>query len=167
LIDEPGKGKHWIRQSTTLNHLFIEQIKDGVVVVRNGETTFETKIEPKKVVLPAKSVISPTGRSGRVAENPPVRAPGRSPIIVKNPKTESDDTGTQRVEELLEKITLLRSESDDPDNPQADAEEKAAEIQKLITEFRNSNLNINDEEAQKLADWGEMLDNMQSEDSEQ
>ena len=142
LIDEPGKGKHWIRQSTTVNHLFIEQIKDGVVIVRNGETTFETPIEP------------------------PVRAPVRSPIIVKNPKTEIDDPRAQRVEELIEKMRLLESQSDDPDNPQASNEEKAAQLQKIINEIRNSNLNISDEEAQNLDDLGEVLDNLESDGSE-
>ena len=170
LIDEPGKGKHWIRQSTTVNHLFIEQIKDGVVIVRNGETTFETPIEPKKVVPPAaaRTVISPTNtsRAGRAAAEPPVRAPVRSPIIVKNPKTEIDDPRAQRVEELIEKMRLLESQSDDPDNPQASNEEKAAQLQKIINEIRNSNLNISDEEAQNLDDLGEVLDNLESDGSE-
>ncbi len=46
LIDEPGKGSRWVRQSSKVSHLIIEQIKDGLVVVRDGERTFE--LEPKR-----------------------------------------------------------------------------------------------------------------------
>ncbi len=34
LIDEPGKGVYWVRQSGQIGHLVVEQIKDGVVVVK-------------------------------------------------------------------------------------------------------------------------------------
>jgi len=49
LIDEPGKGLHWVRQFSKVGHLIIEQVKDGLVVVRDGESTFELVAErPKK-----------------------------------------------------------------------------------------------------------------------
>lgn len=41
LIDEPGKGLRWVRQSSEVGHLVIEQVKDGLVVVRDGKRTFE------------------------------------------------------------------------------------------------------------------------------
>jgi len=50
LIDEPGKGRHWSRQSDRVGEFLIEQIQDGSVVVKNGENTFELVLErgPKK-----------------------------------------------------------------------------------------------------------------------
>lgn len=47
LIDEPGKGRHWVRESTVVSHLTIEQIKDGLVVVRGAKGTFELAPEPR------------------------------------------------------------------------------------------------------------------------
>ncbi|MBA7562397.1 hypothetical protein ES708_04049 [subsurface metagenome] len=41
LIDEPGKSLRWVRQSGKVGHLLIEQIKDGVVVVKDGNRTYE------------------------------------------------------------------------------------------------------------------------------
>jgi len=49
LIDEPGEGFHWVRQSSEVGHLIIEEIGDGLVVVRDGQRTFELEVErPKK-----------------------------------------------------------------------------------------------------------------------
>lgn len=49
LIDEPGKGLYWVRQSSKVGHLIIEQIRDGLVVVRDGNNTFELVAErPEK-----------------------------------------------------------------------------------------------------------------------
>ncbi len=41
LIDEPGKDLRWVSQSSKVGHLVIEEVKDGVVVVRDGQRTFE------------------------------------------------------------------------------------------------------------------------------
>ena len=35
LIDEPGKGLRWVKQSGEVGHLIIEKVKDGIVVVRD------------------------------------------------------------------------------------------------------------------------------------
>jgi hypothetical protein len=37
LIDEPGKGLRWVRQSDNVGHLVIDQINDGTILVRDGE----------------------------------------------------------------------------------------------------------------------------------
>jgi len=52
LIDEPGKGKHWVRQSDEVGHLVIDQIKNGVVVIKDGSRTYDMAIEkPKRLNL--------------------------------------------------------------------------------------------------------------------
>ncbi|MHC4292760.1 MAG: hypothetical protein ACYSTX_00565 [Planctomycetota bacterium] len=43
LIDQPGKGLSWVRQGKKVEHLIFEQIKDGVVVIRDGQKTREMK----------------------------------------------------------------------------------------------------------------------------
>ena len=165
LIDEPGKGKYWIKQSGTVNHLLIEQIKDGVVIVNNGETTFEQKIEPKKVILPLKGAISrPAPRSGGTTGRPAPANVSRVIPIPNTSRTQSDAQKEAQVEELIRKIELLQAENDDTDDPSA-REQNTEQLKQLITELRNSNININDEEAQRLSELGEMLDDLQLPDS--
>ena len=48
LLDEPGKGCRWVRQSGKIGRLSVEQIKDGAIVVTDGQTStelFSKKIE--------------------------------------------------------------------------------------------------------------------------
>jgi hypothetical protein len=59
LIDEVGKGLRWVKQSGKVGHLIIEQVKDGLVVVRDSKRTFELVAErPEKRSLLKKSVSS-------------------------------------------------------------------------------------------------------------
>jgi hypothetical protein len=52
LIDEPGEGFRWVRQSSEVGHLVIEQIKDGSIVIRDGQKTNELVPErPEKISL--------------------------------------------------------------------------------------------------------------------
>jgi hypothetical protein len=63
LIDEPGKGLYWVRQSSKVGHLIVEQIRDGVVVIRDGQSTFELVAErPEKRSL-LKTKTSSDGRT--------------------------------------------------------------------------------------------------------
>jgi hypothetical protein len=50
LIDEPGKGRHWIRQGAKVEHLTIEQVKEGAVVVQGGGKTYELAVPPVREV---------------------------------------------------------------------------------------------------------------------
>ena len=76
LINEPGKDQRWVRQSGRVGHLIIEQVRDGLVVVRDGQRTFELVAErPEKRSLlksppsgedgsKSKSVLMPSGKAG-------------------------------------------------------------------------------------------------------
>ena len=62
LIDEPGKGKHWVRQSSIVGHFSIEQVKNGLVVVKSGEKTFELPLEKRAgTSLPGGTSVVSTG----------------------------------------------------------------------------------------------------------
>lgn len=52
-IDEPGKGPRWVRQSSQVGYLMIEQVKDGLILVRDGQKTFEIAAEK----LPGKNIL--------------------------------------------------------------------------------------------------------------
>lgn len=61
-IDEPGKGLHWVRQSSEVGHLVIEQVKDGSVVVRDRDRTFEIVAEQR----PAEINLLESGPAGTI-----------------------------------------------------------------------------------------------------
>lgn len=68
LIDEPGKGLRWVRQFGKVGHLIIEQVKDGLVVVRDGTRTFELVAErPEKRSLLKKSSSVQIGAEEKAA----------------------------------------------------------------------------------------------------
>ena len=45
LIDEPGKGLHWVKQGSAVGHLIIETVKDGAIIVRDGQRTSEMTVK--------------------------------------------------------------------------------------------------------------------------
>lgn len=45
LINEVGKGWHWVRQGEKIGYLIIEKIGDGVVLIRDGSNTYELTAE--------------------------------------------------------------------------------------------------------------------------
>jgi hypothetical protein len=47
LIDLPGSGLKWVRQTSKVDYLVIKEIKDGLLVVGDGQRTFSVPIEPK------------------------------------------------------------------------------------------------------------------------
>jgi len=79
LIDEPGAGLRWIRQSSKIGHLIVEQVKDGKVVIRDGTSTYE--LEPKRT--PKRSLVK--GESPYTAE-----APSSGLLQTESPEMQAD-----------------------------------------------------------------------------
>lgn len=158
LIDEPGKGLRWVRQSATLGHLVIEQIKDGVVAVRDGERTFELV-----AARPAKrSLIKGKGASlGQGGTELTLPAPDRADIGI----TESEfsqlspkeqQAWTEKIFAKLEAMTAGEpNESAEKTDLEISIEEKA-KSEKLIETVR-----VSDEEAEKLNHLGKELKDVQ------
>ncbi|MHC4624205.1 MAG: hypothetical protein ACYS4W_09920 [Planctomycetota bacterium] len=69
LIDDPGKGRYWVRQSNVVNHLTIEEIKDGIVIVRGSKGTIEIPVEQRE---PRRSLLA---GSAPVSAAPPQTGP--------------------------------------------------------------------------------------------
>jgi len=68
LIDEPGKGSYMVRQGSEVMHLTIEQIKDGLVVVRDAKMIEEGPLPTSIPALPpgtsrGRPVIPPSASS--------------------------------------------------------------------------------------------------------
>lgn len=97
LIDEPGKGLRWVKQSAEVGHLIIEQIKDGLVVVRDGESTFEMVAERSE-------------RKSLVKEGPSAQ------VSVENEVISSEEVEAERQRALAElNVMLLEMEQTETD----------------------------------------------------
>jgi len=162
LIDEPGRGRHWVRQSSMVGHLLVEQVKDGLVVVKSSKETFELEIEPKPETKslnrtsPASSLRSSQSplkstspASGRTATG--VR---RTTNIPQRLQRNGDDD--EKMGELVNKLKdLQRNPALDRTNSGLDKEERSARIEELISKFKSTRVSA--EEAKKLGNMGEEL----------
>jgi hypothetical protein len=178
-IDEPGKGRHWVRQSDKVGHLLIEQVKDGLVIVKGGEETFELMIEKtiKDTSLPKGGL--PTSSKKSIKNRPKLNLPNRNKkdsrdliepdeelneelddeLIEDDEIVELEDRSPEEEAKLEELVNKLRDlDSDDPNADFAD-KEKAAKMEKLISRFRSSRVSA--EEAKRLGNLGEKLKDVQ------
>ncbi len=83
LIDEPGKGLHWVRQSGEVGHFLIKQIKDGIVVFKDGKSTFEIEAEQKpeiSLLEGAPGTSSRTGASSKTGASARAGVSGRTTV---------------------------------------------------------------------------------------
>ncbi len=46
-INEPGTGSRWVRQGSQVEHLTIKEVKDGLIVLQDGQRTFEITTQEK------------------------------------------------------------------------------------------------------------------------
>jgi len=168
LIDEPGKGLHWVRQSSKIGHLLIEQIKDGLIVVKDNGRTYEVAAEqkPEMSLLEGSSAV-PRG-AGVSSQAPDAAdtkstspAPRRSAASIREAGTDSQKPQLsagqeEKLNELIEKLQeIQRSYKSDKIGSGTSAEEKAAMMEKLITKFKSSRLSA--EEAASLGNLGREL----------
>jgi hypothetical protein len=191
LIDEPGKGLHWYRQSSEVGHFLIEQVKDGIVVFNDGKGTFEQKAEQKQElsllegdsaassqtdassqagassrtdVSSRTSASSRTGVSSRARGTAGTKstlpASGRAVTGISGAKSKAprprggaEDAEIQKLVERLRQIQ--RSFKSDKAGSGPSDKEKAAMMEKVISEFKSSRLSA--EEAERLSILGKEL----------
>lgn len=172
LIDEPGKGRHWVRQSEKVGYLIIEQVKDGLVIVKNDQETFEMPIKQTSVKGTPKGSSATSG--GLIKKNPSkasinsldknVRSlKSRMPKL---PQSKYDDPEKEaRMEDLVNRLQNLQQTLETDGNSVDDEDREKAEIMnELVSKFKSSR--ITDEEAEKLDDLGEDLKDVQDEPNE-
>ena len=172
LIDEPGKGRSWVRQSGTVGHLFIQEVKDGVVVVKDNSGTFELKAEQKPYLnLLEGAPAVPSTRANISGDTARAKAALRSPAAapVKSSTTVSPKTAARTVrlpsraqpsrqstaeksamEELTEELTELQRSL--KSNKTATAQERAEMYNKLISKFKAAQSSrLTAEESERLS----------------
>ncbi|MDD5326261.1 MAG: hypothetical protein PHY02_00420 [Phycisphaerae bacterium] len=158
LIDEPGKGYHWIRQADKVGHLIMEQVKDGLVVVRDGQNTFELIAErPEKISLLKTNSLS----DGRITGDdfPEMDAEEEAAFI--------EEAEAAR-EKIFAELNAMQAESEtlpidfDADGAGSvpESEEVAAE-RKIAAPANSETMRISAREARKLGRLGRRLRNVQ------
>jgi hypothetical protein len=162
LIDEPGGGRHWVRQSGKVGHLLIEQVKDGIVVVKSSDQTFELLVEeiPETSILNRSSPVS-TKTSSLSRAKTSLPSAGRTAAgITRRPispgKPETSEDNEEKMGDLVDRLKdLQRDSKSDKTAPELSSEERAARIEELISKFKSTRVSA--EEAKKLGNLGEEL----------
>jgi hypothetical protein len=150
LIDEVGKGIQWVRRSGRVGHLVIDQIKDGLVVVKDGERTFEVAVveRPKKVNLIKSPALDETGAKAELQ-------PGWQGVTAgqmgAEKSAESKAEGTTALDELVRGLKAIQATG------QAETEEDK-ESDAMLEKFIES-IRISAEEAKNLNNLGRKLQN--------
>ena len=163
LIDEPGSGRRWVRQSSKVGHLLIEQIKDGVVVVKSSDQIFEMPVEEKPQtgnLRRTTPVSAKPGSPNRVRTSLPssgsiTSGVTRRPTIAPR-KPETSKEKEEKMGQLVNRLKdLKRDSTSDKTAPALDSKERTARIEELISKFKSTR--VSDEEAKKLGNLGEKL----------
>lgn len=162
LIDEAGKGLYWVKQSSKVGHLVIEQIKDGLIVVRDGANTFELVAErPEK-----RSLLKANPSSGRITESPP-------PEINAEVQTSAEEAALMKKVEAERKRILAEmntgadvqagetNSGSNVNTPQADKAKEIAARKRSISKLET--MRISAKEARGLGRLGRRLKNVQRE----
>jgi len=153
LIDEPGKGLRWVRQAGQVGHLVIEQVKDGLVVVKDGERTFEIAVieRPKKVNLLKSSGIEKTDTKAvpQPAEQIELVSPLQPAAAAK-----IDAEKTAALEGLIREMRDAREVPQSDQTGTKHDKKDIAVLEKFIEAIR-----ISAEEAKKLDNLGKKLQN--------
>lgn len=151
LIDEPGKGLRWVRQSGSVGHLIIEQIKDKVVVVRDGQRTFELvakRPEQRSLVKNApKPVLPVSDKTGIVAMN----IKPAQPVIEEPPPSKEEEKEFELMNKFIKSMPS-------GDNSEKSDEEMAASLEKFISELKAGRVSA--KEANQLSRLGKELKNI-------
>jgi hypothetical protein len=82
LINEPGKGLYWVKQGSAVGHLTIETVKDGAIIVRDGQRTSEMTVKvqeswrkllknPPPETRPSSSSAAPASPAAQAPTSPP------------------------------------------------------------------------------------------------
>jgi hypothetical protein len=72
LIDEAGKGLHWVKQGSTIGHVTIETVKDGAIVVKEGTRTSEMTVKTKETWRTLLKNPPPSTKTTSKSSGPPV-----------------------------------------------------------------------------------------------
>ncbi|MHC4396436.1 MAG: hypothetical protein ACYS1A_12355 [Planctomycetota bacterium] len=152
LIDEPGKGFRWVRQSSSVGHLVIEEVKDGLVVIRDGKRTYELPAlrKPRKSLLRDKGVSAGQTSSKSILSGKAAAVTGDKASM---PGAEETAQGEEMMEDIIKKMEVMAKP--DSAETQRSAEESETAMQEVLSAIEA--MRAHSEESKKLSDLGREL----------
>ncbi len=174
LIDQSGKGFRWVRQSARIGHLIIEKIKDGVVVIRDGQKTQElvpsrpvrrSLIKGKGAPVSGKTDFKAALKALSIAETGIESAGEPEPMPVGSPRpsrqvSQVDEEKAALMNKFVENLRAMKAAGSDDFNSQLNDEKSQALIDKIMSDLRTSR--VSPEEAGKLQRLGKELKSQDS-----
>jgi hypothetical protein len=156
LIDEPGKGLRWVKQSGSVGHLVLEQVKDGAVVVRDGQRTFE--LVPSR--LPTKELVeSPSSgkKRSKSISKPILPIPAKSRPRVVSSKSQEEIEAER--EKMMGELKAMKADVEsDETHSGDDAEKTITLLEEFISDLEAKAMRVSSEEAEELDRLGRELD---------
>ena len=141
LIDLPAKGLRWIRQGDEVGHLIIEEIKDGLIVIRDGERTYELLAEERG--QRTNLIRSTSAESSEPAKSSRSPSPSRALRSSRQFRRSGGVSSKSKSEEINKSIEFFKEIMVDPQG-----------------------MGISPEEANQLRDIGSILEDLEQEAAE-
>lgn len=149
LIDEPGKGIHWVKQAGKVGHLIIEQIRKTSLIYRDGQRTQELFV-PKRTAK--KSLLKSAASTVGTEKTPsPVAKRDRRPVS-------RISRGDERPRSAPREP---RKPTKPPTKEQARKKESIDWLKELM--INPESLGISAEEAKNLGDLGKIIKDLEQE----
>ena len=148
LINEVGKGWHWVKQGEKAGHLIVEKIGDGVVLIRDGSKTYELAAERTQKVDYVKSFTG-TVSSGKTV--PAWRSAEKAATNAES--SQRTDVSSTENQPIVPELS--------PEEAKKQLEENAEWVRQL--QENPESLGMTDEEAKELEGLGEMLKSLETE----
>lgn len=164
LIDEPGKGRHWVKPSDKVGHLYVDQIEDGFMIIGGGKEPFKLAIEESTVKSSSTTLSRNRNYTGvkkptlpvSQRSTPTVSKASRPLPIKRDPDNEPDEEArNERARMLIDKLRGLQKDTVSNKASGIEDKEKAEKIEKLISQYQSTR--ISPEEAKKLGNLGKTL----------
>ncbi len=131
LINQPGSGDRWVRQNSEVGHLLIEQVKDGFVIVKDGNKSIELKPVRKTYINLLKGASAPA-ETGQTSISSVSGLPG------------SAEASSESLEQITKEELLKTTLSDTPpsDIPEPTTGISKSRLSQLTPEEREEMLRM-------------------------
>ena len=170
LIDQPGKGRQWVRQGSVVSYLTIEQVKDGAVVLKGAKETFEKRVEARPVqrsLIAGSSGVS-LGTSGQSGSGPhsvlvPAEAESVAATDTNTPMTgqvqkSPEERAAMAARIFAEMSAMIQGHDESTKTGSGRAAEMNLEGMQEILAGAEAMMRISGKEAKKLGDLGQELE---------
>jgi hypothetical protein len=164
LIDEPGKGLRWVRQASQIEHLVIDKVEDGKIVIRDGQRTEELVAErpPVRSLVKNKVPQASAATDETVADEEP--QPPQETAVESQTVESAENSAKEQAElqKLLDEITAMEKEAESDKTDSNEVDKEAAEaIKEILNKLQT--MNVSKEEANNLENLGQQLKEVRKE----